>query len=262
MMNNLRILVTVICIILATAAVFAYSLSEFPAPFVQSNGVAAPNLAIIVGDDAAASDVFGAIDVALALQAAASKFSPLQDAIEISASGESISMMRNTHILGVNDFIGNLREALTEVDLGMLKGGTIVTSQAATRYNQYLRFQNSTGQIIFDIDNNGRVSDYLSFESGDQLFEWQLEFERGLISEIKDGELKDLEDKDINVLGQLMVIADTDFTESSGRLVLKLMGGAVSAILGENDKQSYKVGDKSYLVEVLALSTTTNNGEG
>ncbi|GEM_PF-4245275 len=263
-MNSLRVLFTAFCIILLSTTTFAYSLSDFPVPFIQ-NGIAAPNLVIVVGDDSAASDVFGAIDVALALQSEVTKVSTLaqeKEEFQGTTSTEFASIKRGSHPLGVNDYLGNLRESLTEIDLDMLKGGQIATSQAATQYNQYLKFQNTTGQITFDIDERGNVQDYLTFQSGDQIFEWQLEFERGLASKIDGNDLTDINDKDIFVLGQPMVIADTDFTETTGRLMIKLMSGALSAIMGENDRQTYKIGNKEYDVEVVGLSTTANSGQG
>src|SRR3989344_89135 len=165
-----------------------------------------------------------------------------------------------------------VRESLTKVDLDMLKGGQIVTDEGSTEYNQYLRFpteaQNSTtntkpsAAVIFTKDERDRVGHYLYWDSGDVLFQWELEFEEGLESEIEGNDLVDLEDEDLFILGQPFVIVDTDLTDSNGTVTLDLMGGAVSAILGENDKETYVVDGKEYEVEVLVISETSASGEG
>jgi len=46
------------------------------------------------------------------------------------------------------------------------------------------------------------------------------------------------------------------------KLSLELIGGAVSAVLGENDAQTFVVDGKEYEVEVLVISETAAQGEG
>ncbi|MBI4140648.1 hypothetical protein HY485_02305 [Candidatus Woesearchaeota archaeon] len=259
-MQNKKLIYLVVFTLLLSPLVLAYSLSQFPEPFVHDN-IPAPNFAIVVGDNAAGSDVLGAIDVALSLQAAAT-LQPAEEEPIIQQQQDTVSVGSRSELFAINKNLGNVREAFTERDLDMLRGGTIVTQQRATRYRQYLRFANNTGLLTYDKNSQGVPGDYLTWGASDQLFEWQLQFDQGLTSAIKNGDLEDLEDETINVLGQSLVIADTDFTESTGRLVIKLLGGAMSAILGENEQQTYTIDDKKYTIEVIALSPQANNGEG
>lgn len=252
----------------------AAKLTDWPAPFVV-DGSPASNLAIVVGDKAEASDVAGSIDIVQGLQQLAVKrvsvgggSGPSQVAVE----GDAVEIGSTSDLLEINEFIGNVRETLTEVDLDMLKGGQIVTDRGSTEFNQYLRLPQNTGRVIFDQDERDRVGHYLSYNDGDRLFQWELEFEEGLESEYTaaTGDLEDLEDEDVTMLGQPFVIVDTDVinrtpvtvNEGSGDIRLDFIGGAISAVLGENDMETYVVDGKEYEVEVLVISETSNNGEG
>ncbi|PIN74651.1 hypothetical protein COV18_07205 [Candidatus Woesearchaeota archaeon CG10_big_fil_rev_8_21_14_0_10_37_12] len=272
----------------------AASLADYPAPFVV-NGTPASNLAVVVGAQADGSDVVGAVDIIQSLQAqavvtTAAAGAPSQLVVE----GDAVEIGSTSDLLEISEPIGDVRETLTEVDLDMLRGGQIVTDEGSTEFNQYLRFalpgSETTGAagslnssaVVFAEDERDRVGHYLHWEDGRLLFTWELEFEEGLESEVDaNGDLVDLEDEDLTILGQPFVIVDTDMviagfgtttngtTLTSGGnagtttdLVIQLIGGAVSAVLGENDKETYVVDGKEYEVEVLVISETSQGGEG
>lgn len=258
----------------------AAKLSDYPAPFVV-NGTPASNLAVIVGDQADGADVIGAVDIIQSLQSmavvksAGAGTGPSQLVVE----GDAVEIGSTSDLLEIGEALGDVRETLTEVDLDMLKGGQIVTDKGSTEYNQYLRLPiNGTqpyhGAVIFAEDERDRVGHYLYLNDGDLVFQWELEFEEGLESEVEGDDLTDLEDEDITILGQPFVLVDTDvfangFVASNAtgagitpQLTLELIGGAVSAVLGENDAQTFVVDGKEYEVEVLVISETSAGGEG
>jgi hypothetical protein len=262
----------------------AANLSDYPAPFVV-NGTPASNLAVIVGDQADGADVIGAVDIIQSLQSmavvksAGAGTGPSQLVVE----GDAVEIGSTSDLLEIGESLGNVRETLTEVDLDMLKGGQIVTDKGSTEYNQYLRLpingsQPYHGAVIFAEDERDRVGHYLYLNDGDLVFQWELEFEEGLESEIEGDDLKDLEDEDITILGQPFVLVDSDVTVANlatlgggsnitagsrtSKLVLEMIGGAVSAVLGENDAQTFVVDGKEYEVEVLVISETSAGGEG
>ncbi len=252
----------------------AVQLSDWPAPFVV-NGAPASNLAVVVGDAADAIDVVGMGDIVGGLQAAAVVKTTLAaggGGKGIVVEGDAVEIGSTSDLLEINEAIGDVRETITEVDLDMLKGGQIVTDKGSTEYNQYLRFNKTnqsttpgSGVVMFGDDERDRVGHYLHWSEGSRLFEWELEFEEGLESKIEGNDLVDLEDEDIIMLGQPFVVVDTDLINSTSGtpdLTIDFMGGAISAILGENDKETYVVDGKEYEVEVLVISETTNNGEG
>lgn len=269
----------------------AANLSDYPAPFVV-NGTPASNLAVIVGDQADGADVIGAVDIIQSLQSmavvksAGAGTGPSQLVVE----GDAVEIGSTSDLLEIGESLGDVRETLTEVDLDMLKGGQIVTDKGSTEYNQYLRLPINTtsfnvsspqpihGAVIFSEDERDRVGHYLFLNDGDLVFQWELEFEEGLESEIEGDDLKDLEDEDITILGQPFVLVDSDLSVNNllalggganitagtrnPQLVLEMIGGAVSAVLGENDAQTFVVDGKEYEVEVLVISETSAGGEG
>jgi hypothetical protein len=251
----------------------AVQLSDWPAPFVV-NGTPASNLAVVVGDAADAIDVVGMGDIIGGLQAAAVVKTTLAaggGGKGVVVEGDAVEIGSTSDLLELNEPIGNVRETLTEVDLDMLKGGQIVTDKGSTEYNQYLRFLTNnqsavpaSGAVVFARDERDRVGHYLHWAEGNRSFEWELEFEEGLESKTRGNDLKDLEDEDIIMLGQPFVVVDTDLVNGTGGgdLTIDFMGGAISAILGENDKETYVVDGKEYEVEVLVISETSNDGEG
>jgi hypothetical protein len=251
----------------------AVTLSDWPMPFVV-DGTPASNLAVVVGDAADAIDVVGMGDIVGGLQAAAvvKTTTTAGGGSGVIVEGDAVEIGSTSDLLEINETIGDVRETLTEVDLDMLKGGQVVTDEGSTEYNQYLRFNSTAayapnGAVIFAEDERDRVGHYLHWDDGRQIFEWELEFEEGLESETEGDDLVDLEDEDIIMLGQPFVVVDTDLKNGTGSgivpdLTVELMGGAISAILGENDKETYVVDGKEYEVEVLVISETSKGGEG
>ncbi len=253
----------------------AVQLSDWPAPFVV-DGTPASNLAVVVGDAADAIDVVGMGDIVAALQGASVVKTTTGGGggTGVVVEGDAVEIGSTSDLLEINETIGNVRETLTEVDLDMLKGGQIVTDEGSTEYNQYLRFVGTSGAtttgeayppngaVLFAEDERDRVGHYLRWNGGNRTFEWELEFEEGLESETQGDDLVDLEDEDIIMLGQPFVIVDTDLRNATMELTIELMGGAISAILGENDKETYVVDGKEYEVEVLVISETAKDGEG
>ena len=257
----------------------ALKLSYWPAPFVV-DGTPASNLAVVVGDAAAGGDVVGATDIIQGLQnKAVKKMAGVGGGTQKVVSGDAVEIGSTSDLLEINEAMGNVRETLTEVDLDMLKGGQIVTDKGATEYNQYLRFTTNRagpGRVIFAQDEGDRVGHFLFWQTDDLLFQWELEFEEGLESDYvlpagaRIGQLPDLEDEDVTILGQPFVIVDArvfnqtapGVSQGTPDLTIDFIGGAISAVLGENDKETYVVDGKEYEVEVLVISETANDGEG
>ncbi len=260
----------------------AAKLSDFPAPFIK-DGVPASNLAVVVGDQAAASDVVGMGDIIQQLQAAAvvkSKTGGAATAPRVKLVGDAVEVGTPNDLLEMYESIGKVRPSLTEYDLNLLKGGSISTKRGVTKYNQYLKFTNfgtntNSSKVIFAEDEFDNVGHFLFWKDTDQLFQWTMEFEEGLLSDFGTftasgssggsnpqsfAPLVDLRDRDLNILGNTYTVVDTSFSNqsTSARAKLTLLGGAKYDALGEGDKKTYTVGGKEYEVEVVVISESAN----
>jgi hypothetical protein len=251
----------------------AADLSQYPSPLFIKDGKF--NGLIVVGDDAAASDVVGSIDVATALQAESvgtdvgsragqGLYTP--GAIPgVTLTGDVAEFGQPNDLLELEEPLGDVKETFTERDLLALKGGIITTDEGTTDYNQYLRFDEGSGSdafrsnltVVYDEDEDDNVGDFLF--AGDRrntfMFEYELEFEEGAESEIVSmTELEDLEDEILNILGTPFAIADTSFLTTTNVLNLELLGGAVSDIMEEGETKTYTIGGKEYEVNILIVS--------
>ncbi len=251
----------------------AASLGDYPAPFVK-DGVPASNLAVVVGDNAAASDVVGMGDIVAGLQASAvSKQSvPGAGASRVTLKGDSVEFGSPTDLLELNESIGSVRESISEFDLSILKGGSISTQRGVTKYNQYLQFNSSAAarslKVVFTEDEFDNVGDVLFVRDQDALFDWVLEFEEGFISDTTVSsigkDLKDLQDRTLNVLGTEYAVVKASFVAPSNHTTrysefrLELLGGPVYDELGEGDKKTYTLNGKEYEVEIVVISETNN----
>jgi hypothetical protein len=244
----------------------AYMLKDYPAPFVK-DGIPAANLAVVVGDKAAGEDVIGAADVVQNLQTmAVVKSAGSSDSSKVTVTGDSFEIGSGSDLLELNETIGDVRETVSYPDLKALKGDTLRTDKGSTEYFQYISLNKSgtgfppSGSAIYDEDEDNVVGDFLFWKDGKDIFEWRLDFGEGLESDIDDnGDLKDLEDKKINVLGQQYTIVDTDYDKGTKNLVLDMMAGSGQFILEEGSKVTVQLGSKTYEVEAVIISEV---GEG
>ncbi|MBI2147181.1 S-layer protein [Candidatus Woesearchaeota archaeon] len=253
----------------------AADLSNYPDLFIkdgQFNGV------LVVGDKAAAEDVVGSIDIATSLQYALAQpvATPSQPGGQgglLSVSGDAVPISESSDLLEIRERIGQVKQTLTEFDLAGLQGGTIITDEGSTDYNQYLRFEDSkntsnanwiaSGKAGFEEDEDDIVGDYLVFGDGDLLFEYELEFEEGVESEVDfvsgtsgPEELPDLENEEFNVLGKVFSVVDTKIDRTGSRQIvtIDLLGGDVLDTLEEGETRTYTIDGKEYEVTMVIIS--------
>lgn len=250
---------------------YAVTLADYPEPFIVG-GVPKNNLVLIVGDDAKSSDAIAASNIISSLQTLAVKEEEIPDLKlkKVQVEGDYVEVGSPTNLLEINETIGEVISSLSESDLEFLKGGSISTSRGVTSYKQYIQFNDSSKdtskKVVFTEDNFGSVGDFLFFASGEQIFDWTLQFEEGLVSAVSNtnsasATLDDLTDREINILGNSYTIVDAiiDTTVANGRVRIDLIGGQVFGQLGENQETTLKINDKTYKIEVMILSET--NGE-
>ncbi len=145
--------------------------------------------------------------------------------------------------LDVGEFLGNELTAISEAQMAGLRSGRVQTKESSTDYVQSIRFMESGlfngGQVVFGRDERGTVSDFLQFS--DVIFKYQIEFSSGLISNIESNSLPDLEDENLELMGDTYTIVDTDVDASSNRVSIKMFGGFGSVELTDGN-----YGDDSY----------------
>ena len=266
-------------------AMATYDLSDYPAPFIQ-NGRA--NGVIVVGDNAASSDVIGGVDVGSSWQffSYTEQVSP-GGVTSTVLVGDSTKVGDSSDLFEIQELIGNVKETVTEFDLNALRGGLVSTDEGTTDYNQYIRFEDtgansfaSTGRVVFEEDEDDEVGDFLFFRDNFFMFEYELEFEEGVESRIEDNtcDLTDLEDEILTIIGEEFSVVDTDVragtTLSTGlaecqgdstaadRITIELIGGAILDTLEEGETKTYTYNGKEYQVNVLIVSDSANNNEG
>ncbi len=254
-------------------ALAAADLNTYPAPFVDK-GKFNPNTAIVVGSNAAASDTLGSVDIAKQLQFDSKVCVPGKGAGSgVAISGDSFEISDNSDILELNEGLGNVRESITELELDGLKGGIITTNEGTSEFNQYLRFKelNATGTdtlrnapvVNFTVNDapTDEVADWLYVAEGttarDAFFEYELEFEDGLESEVASSKLDDYEDEELVMLGTTYTFVDTKINTVSDQITLDLLGGSVFDILEEGEEKTYNVNGKEYKVEVMIIEDAT-----
>lgn len=240
-----------------------YDLSEYPAPFVVDgmfNGL------MVVGDDAAPADIIGVTDVAMSLQFS----STVKETVQVSGEagvmlgGDSVKIQRSGDVLELDEWIGDVVETFDASDAEALKTFTVSNSKGTTDVNQYLRFKwdsptatTGAAKVLYTEDDDDNVGDFLWFDDGSEIFQYEMEFVEGFESDLDDGDtnrsLADLEDETLHILGEDFAVVNADFS-SSQQLTLDLMGGAVHDTIEEGETKTYTLKGKEYEVTVLIIS--------
>ena len=256
-------------------ALAAADLNQYPAPFVDK-GKFNPNTAIVVGENAAASDTLGSVDIARQLQFDSKVCVPGRaGGSGVSVSGDSFEIGDGSDLLELNENIGDVQESITDLELDGLKGGIITTNEGTTEFNQYLRFRqrNSAGTntlpsapvVNFTVNDapTDEVGDWMFIPEGSaantSFFEYEVEFEDGLESEVVSKKLDDFEDEELVMLGTTYTIVDTNINTASASpsVTLEMLGGSVFDILEEGEEKTYNVNGKEYKVEVMIIEDST-----
>ena len=165
----------------------------------------------------------------------------------------------SSDILEVGESLSAVKDVITSAELKTLTSGTISTSYGQTDYNQYLRFEESSGKVVFGENNDDVVGDFLYFEANEPIYEYELEFPSGLESAVEDGVLRDLDGRKVNVLGKDYTFVNSKYDSGSQRVELELLSGDNIITLREGETQKVKVGDVEHDV-VLTFVSDPNTG--
>ncbi len=249
------------------SSALALDLADLPAPFVVDGQF--QDSAIVVGERAAAADTLGAIDIAKMLQFNSKICVPSPGVGGgVSISGDAVEIGDSSDLLELRERLGDVRETFTELDLDGLRGGIVTTNEGTTEFNQYLRFEefgnsanNTLKPPLVNFTRNDapvdEVGDWLVVQEGstvnDSFFEYEIEFEDGLESDIVSSKLDDLEDEEIVILGTTYTFVDTSVDTAKNDVTLELLGGAIYAVMEEGEVKTFTINGKEYEINVLII---------
>ena len=235
----------------------AFDLADYPQQFVDDGQFDGK---IVVGANAASQDIIGAIDIGASLQAVITQPGDGPSAPGVSGDAKRISEPGDT--LEIGERIGSVVETLSDDDLAMLSSGSVTTRRGTTAYTQTLEIAPGTGTHgvvgLFEqrlADGSRNVGDFLRF-GNQELFTYELDFTSGLRSNIETGgELRDLRDRTINMLGDHYTIAEA--TYDNNIVTLTLLAGDVSDTLEQGQTRTYTIDGQDYEVTVLIVGQGT-----
>jgi len=225
-------------------------LSNYPSPFIKDGKF---DGTIVIGTNAATQDVLGAIDIATSLQYNLKEEKTVSYGTgAIDVEGDATLISKTSDGLEIGEYLSDVKSVLTEDDMGMLDTKTFSNNKGSTDYNSYLRFTEDNGKVIYGENEYDDVGTFLKFEDGTIAFEYELEFEEGMESDLDGNEAEDLHGERIYMFGNEFTIVDSRVDGDD--LDLTLMAGEVTDTLKERETKTYTVGDKDYEVTVSIIS--------
>jgi len=159
--------------------------------------------------------------------------------------------------LRIDDELGTRTRVVTESSLPLLRGGEISTGAGSTLYSQYLKFNDTSdsaiggGKIVYEENEDGTVDGYLRFKKGRDMFEYELNFEEGLSSDISGTTLRNIEGEKLSILGEEFEIVEA--VKSGNKIELKLYGGSVLDTLPEMQAKEFYIEGKKYTITPIVI---------
>ncbi len=243
----------------------AADLSNYPSPFVK-NGTF--DGLIVVGDDAAAQDVVGAIDVGASLQYAMRQEAQMGTGLPAVTISEGKKIEKTGNNLNYGDSFYDIIEVLDDEDLPViLADEQYQDSEGETTnkedYKQTLRFYDNTGTLVFEADDDGdEVADnYLFFDDGVDAYNYSLEFDSSVeyTTTSSDTPAEDLEDTVLTIQGNEYTITDIKYDTTTYAIEkITLLAGETIIWLQQGKTLTRSIGGAEHEVEVTDVNDNEN----
>ena len=230
-------------------AASAATLADYPAPFVKDGQW--NNALIVLGDDAAAEDVVGAIDIGVNLQKGA--VTPFAATSTNILEGDSQQIVKGSNMLEFNELAGDVLSVISSSHLELLEDGEVRSNSGNGKYTQKLLLENSGMEVVYAENDDEVLADYLKLDSGDEIYTYELFFTETLQSDVEDGELIDIDGKAITMLGNDYTIVKATPT------VFTLMGGHSALDLYEGETKTVEIDGIDYEITVSVISDMKNS---
>jgi len=243
----------------------AADLSEYPSPFIKDgkfNGI------IVVGADAATSDVIGSVDIATSLQYAAKTTTTVNVGTteEVQLTGDSFKVETDSKKLELGEALNSIKQTIGEDELNALADGVFKNSKGSYTYEQNLKLAGNIVMNYTEDTDNDKVDVYLILDNGDQIANYTMTFSTPAETDIDSSSLEDFENRKISIMGKQFTIVDASLTNGDD-VELTLMGGAVVDSLEEGASKTYTIEGEDYEVSVVYVDadevkfSVTKDGE-
>jgi hypothetical protein len=234
-------------------ALAAADLSQYPDPLFIKNGVF--DGIIVVGDEAASSDVVGSVDIATALQFASTSTSASGGAgVVTSVEGDAFQISKSGDNLNFGEQLTSPVSVVDDGDLDALADGEISNEKGSFSYDQFIDLPDDA-DVVYEVDSDQSEDPelYLKFADDYKVYTYRLSFPTALRTDVDSADdWQDLDNKQITLLGQEYTITGSD--NSTGTLTL--MGGAIQDTLNEGETKTYTINGVDYEVEVTIIAST------
>ncbi len=245
----------------------AADLSDYPSPFLKDGEL---NTILVVGADAASSDVIGVTDIAASLQARMT--TPVEGAAEVvTVTGESVLIQGTADDLNYGEGLNETDRELKKADLPtILADGTVTDESEDEDYDYTQEIQLSGDAVTFGslneedyVANADKASDeipvlYLNQDSG-YAYKIVVDFDDTLnATALDDNEKiviagKELTfDPDMDAGDDELVLYASDVTQTIAVGETVTIGDDTIELVGANtdtDEATIKINDKAYQVE-------------
>ncbi|MBS3088164.1 hypothetical protein J4402_00115 [Candidatus Pacearchaeota archaeon] len=245
-----------------TSTVALAAATTYPAPFV-TNGAA--DVAVVYGSHTAASvDLVGVLKIQDSLNSFLSSSTATAGATP--SGGDYVLLAKASDNLNLGNTWGVFSGNVDKDELStLLADGTYVTDDNDEfEYEQTIAL-GSPGLEHFrdsDYESAAGLSERtptvgFKLPSSKWILNYTIDFTTDAESDITTGEFEDFETSTLRLLGKDYYISDFDVGGISGMLgKLTLLDSAVTGIVNEGETATKTMGDKSYDVSIVSLTTT------
>ncbi|HHE36362.1 MAG TPA: hypothetical protein ENL16_00935 [Candidatus Woesearchaeota archaeon] len=168
-----------------------------------------------------------------------------------------------TDHLGINESLGQVISSFDHNDLSILKNASISTAKGSTTYSQHLRFNSSwfSPRLRYIETDDDVVTDTLFIMDADYIFQYDINFNNGLVSEVSSSELADLRGADIIILGSNYSFVKARLTNDVN-LGLSLVEDMLNTTITQGELNTYELVDGSiYEVSIYDINTSMSPPE-
>ncbi len=167
--------------------------------------------------------------------------------------------------LYVGKALSGKKQVLAENDLKALSSTRASTANGVTDIKYLIRFGGDnddkieTGEVFYGKNRAGKIGDYLKYNLGDDIFEYVIDFGRGLESRIgSDNKLNDIIGGKVSFFGMPYQLVNAETDASKKAIFLKFLKGDEITLLEEGASQPFTLGDKEYEVLPTIIDTKNN----